>query len=110
MYSGEERRTYHRAKTLLSIVYYDGTKFFKEFVHDISAGGLLIKSGEPCDVGAILDMAVDFSNPTIRAKGTVAWIKKDNTTYRMGIQLKEINADAANAWAGYLNRLLGLTA
>jgi hypothetical protein len=110
MYLGEERRAYARAETLLSVVYYDGRRFLKELVRDISAEGVMIESSAPCDVGTLLEMAIDFNNPTVRAKGTVAWMKKDSNSYKLGVQLKEINATAADEWAYFLNRSLGLTA
>lgn len=106
MYSAEEQRTYDRAETLLAVIINDGQRLLKEFVRDISAGGVMIKSSAPCDVGTLLDMSVDFDNSTIRAKDTVAWIKRDNGIYKIGVQLKEINASAADEWADFLNRSL----
>ena len=109
MYSGKEKRQHERIPTFLPITYSDGKKFFKEYAHDVSLGGLLIKSIDPCDIGMPLDMAIDAHVP-IKAKGKVAWVKKDDYLYRIGVQLKEMDAYTATDWINFLNRVSKSTA
>ncbi|MDP2992564.1 MAG: PilZ domain-containing protein [Deltaproteobacteria bacterium] len=109
MNSEKERRKYERIPTFLPITYSDGKKFFKEYAHDVSLGGLLIKSIDPCDIGMPLDMAIDAHVP-IKAKGKVAWVKKDDYLYRIGVQLKEMDVYTAADWANFLNRVPRSTA
>ncbi len=108
MYSEKEKRQYERIPTLLSIVYSDGSKFFKEYVYNASLGGLLIKSIDPCREGTFLELAIDAHVP-IKAKGRVAWVKKDEHMYNIGIQFKEMERYTAAGWTDFLNRTPGST-
>lgn len=102
----KEKRGYDRGYTLLYVTLCDGKKFLKEFVHNTSPGGLMIKSRESWRVGTILDMIIHAHVP-IRTKGRVAWVNRDEYVYKIGIEFEEMSSDAATWWDHVLNSLLG---
>jgi Tfp pilus assembly protein PilZ len=98
-----EKRTYPRTPILLSVTVSDGNRFLKEFVHDVSPGGLMIESSQRYEIGTMLDMVIDTHVP-VKTKGSVAWVRKVEHTYKMGVQFIAMNAKAATGWAEFLNR------
>lgn len=98
-----EKRTYPRIPILLHVTVSDGNRFLKEFVRDVSPGGLMIESSQRHEAGALLDMVIDTHVP-VKTKGTVAWVLKKEHTYKLGVQFIEMNAKAATGWAEFLNR------
>ena len=97
-----EKRTYPRIPISLSVTVSDGNRFLKEFVRDVSPGGLMIESSQCHNVGTLLYMVIDAHVP-VKTKGTVAWVMKDEHSYRIGVQFIEMNAKAATGWAEFLN-------
>ena len=98
-----EKRTCARIPISLAVTVSDGNRFLKEFIRDVSPGGLMVESSQRHEVGALLDMVIDAHVP-IKTKGTVAWVVKGEHTYKLGVQFTEMNAKAATGWAELLNR------
>ncbi len=99
----DEKRGSDRGYTMLYVTLFDGGQFRKELIQDTGPGGLMIKSSQPCDVGTLLGLVIHAHVP-IRAMGAVAWVKKDGDMYKIGIEFKELNADARAGWVDLLNR------
>ena len=97
----EEKRTHDRMPTFLYVTLSDGKRFLKEFVHNVSPGGLMIKSSEPLRVGTLLDMVI-YARIPLEAKATVAWVRKDKYDYNIGVRINEMNSNPAAGWVDVL--------
>jgi c-di-GMP-binding flagellar brake protein YcgR len=97
----EEKRKYARVETMLYVTLSDGKRSLKKVIHDACPGGLLIESDEPWEEGTLLGVVIDTRVP-IRAKGKVVWIKKDERTYKIGVEFEELDSAAAREWIDFL--------
>ncbi|MBW2646868.1 MAG: PilZ domain-containing protein [Deltaproteobacteria bacterium] len=97
----EEKRRYVRVETMLYVTLSDGKRSLKKLIHDASPGGLLIESDDPWEAGTVLGVVIDTRVP-IKAKGRVVWVKKDELTYKMGVEFEDLDSDAAREWIDFL--------
>ena len=60
----------------------------KEYLTDISLGGLSFKSKTYIDSGSIILIRIPLRKPEFKEEGIVVWVNKKNELYDVGVQFK----------------------
>ena len=83
-----DRRAYPREE-VLTLVDYATDKFFSDYAHNISEGGMFIGTKGPLAVGndATLAFTMPESDMPIKVKGVVIWTNEKG----MGLKFKEVD-------------------
>jgi Tfp pilus assembly protein PilZ len=97
----QEQRKYVRVNTVLYATFSDGRRKFKDVIRNASAGGVMIETSEPWEVGKLLDVFID-ARSSIKVRGKVVWVAKHGQAYRMGIEFEDLTPGAAGVWADVL--------
>ncbi len=58
----------------------------KEYLNNISFGGLSFKSKENVEKGTVIKIRIPLVRPMFEATGKVAWCRKENDIYNVGVQ------------------------
>jgi hypothetical protein len=67
----------------------------------LGLGGLMFESEKPLDHGETLRVEIVFGERTIKAAGVVVYVdRKDDGTWRNGVQFTEISEDDRDALLG----------
>jgi uncharacterized protein (TIGR02266 family) len=82
-------RRAHPRKNMLTRVDYATDKFFSEYAHNISEGGMCIETRKPLTVGTDTTLAFTMpeSETPIKVKGEVVWTGEKE----MGLKFKEVD-------------------
>ncbi len=88
----KDRRKAERLSSSFEVTYSDGKYFYTEYLKDISSGGAQIETRRPHDIGTEITITL-ASEPPVKLKGIVRWIKKDGLKYQMGVQFKKVTPD-----------------
>jgi len=86
------RRTTERLPTHYDVIYSDGKRMHKEYVKDISVGGLQIEALKPLEPGTKLTLTLT-SNPPLKVNAIVRWVKKVGYRYRIGVQFIKLSPE-----------------
>ena len=88
-------RKYIRHPTDVPIIYEleSVVKDKKEYLSDISVGGLLFKSNMFIDSGTVINIKIPLSHPIFELNGRVVWCRQKTDYYDVGVEF--INADDA---------------
>lgn len=81
-------RQYIRHPSDIPIVY-DFMEFIsdqKEYLKDISVGGLCFRSRIAIPQGTCLTLQIPLTHPVFRAKGMVTWCRPQQSCYEIGVQ------------------------
>ena len=91
-FSTSDRRAYVRKSCLISVDYLIGGRMHRDFVRDISAGGLLIETGGKFVVGQ--EVSLTFMEPSFRKQtkvmAQIAWIGPHRIGLRFNANGKEV--------------------
>ncbi len=90
--SFKDKRKAERLPSCFQVTYSDGKYFYTECLRDISSGGAQIEAARPQEVGTEITMTLD-SEPPIKLKGIVRWVKKAGLRYQMGVQFKKVEPE-----------------
>ncbi|MDA3863968.1 MAG: PilZ domain-containing protein [Deltaproteobacteria bacterium] len=105
MKSGNSRK--HPRFELEAYVDYTGKEFLLNHeIHDISMGGMRLKTTELEEKGQVVDLIISFPDfdSVIELKGEVAWVK-DNPEKEMGISFKNIGMRERKQLEQYLKHV-----
>jgi len=97
----QEKRKYARVNTVLYASFSDGRRKLRDVIRNASAGGVMIETNEPWEVGTVLDMLID-ARSSIKVRGKVVWVAKHGQAYGMGIEFEDLSTGAAGVWADVL--------
>ncbi len=84
------RRRTERLPTHYDVIYSDGKRMHKEYVRDISVGGMQIEALKPLEPGTKLTLTLT-SVPPLKVKAIVRWVKKVGYRYRIGVQFIQLS-------------------
>ncbi len=89
---GSDRRKTQRFVRPIELSFSDGSRFFTDFIKDISVGGLQLESSKPLGIGTDLTITL-ATNPPVKLKGKVRWEAKDGIKYKMGVQFADLTPE-----------------
>ncbi len=72
------------------VTFSDGKHFYTEFLQDISTGGAQIESRRALEPGTEITLALS-SEPPVKLKGIVRWVRRVGLKYRMGVQFRKVD-------------------
>jgi hypothetical protein len=83
-----EKREFERHDLDIPIIIKLGDLVFdkKEYLNDISMGGLSFKSISNIEIGTLIDVKIPLVKPVFEAKGKVTWCRKKGPYYSVGIK------------------------
>lgn len=83
----ERKYIRHRANLPIEIKLSELVPHKKEFLTNISFGGLSFKSSVPIEKHTVINIKIPLSRPVFSAKGKVVWCKTNpDSTYDIGVQ------------------------
>ncbi len=90
--SARDKRKAERLTSSFEVNFSDGKHFYTEFLQDISTGGAQIEARRALEPGTEINIALS-SEPPIKLKGIVRWVKRAGLKYHMGIQFKKVEPE-----------------
>ena len=63
----------------------------KEYLKNISKGGLCFSSREPLKKGTIINIEIPIRQPVFTATGIVVWCRKNGTEYDVGVKFESMD-------------------
>lgn len=87
-----DRRINDRALANFILEYSDGRRFYAEYLHDLSIGGMRIEALEPIKPETNLIISLP-SKPVLKIEGIVKWTRKDGHRYHIGIEFPVVTMD-----------------
>lgn len=86
-------RKYIRHPSDIPIIYdlIDVVADQKDYLKDISIGGLCFRSKRYIEQGTILSIQIPFVNPIFQGKGVVVWCQQRNEHYEVGVRFLDEN-------------------
>lgn len=93
-----------RINCLISVDYSDSDRFFKDYIQDISPGGVFIKTREPFSIGEeiILSLALSDDENAFRIPAEVVRISEEGIGVKFKIQ-SQVQEDIINTFVNGLN-------
>jgi len=93
-----------RINCMISVDYSDSDRFFKDYIQDISPGGVFIKTREPFSIGEeiILSLALSNDENAFRIPAEVARISEEGIGVKFKIQ-SQVQEDIINSLVDGLN-------
>ncbi len=85
----QNRRRAERLDAHYDVTFFDGKRVHKEYVRDISVGGLQIEALKPLEPGTQLTLTLP-SSPPLKVKGIVRWTSKIGYRYKIGVQFIQL--------------------
>jgi hypothetical protein len=87
-YMPEKIRIFKRCKSSLPIDVKIGDLAVheKDYLIDISLGGLSFKSRSKVDIGTVIEITIPLTYPVYQTLGKVLWCKKEKNFYNVGIK------------------------
>ena len=64
----------------------------KEYLNDVSEGGLSFRSGISIETGSVIKIEIPIRAPVFRTEGVVAWCEKNEDYYDVGVKFSDIKA------------------
>ena len=61
----------------------------KEYLNDISHGGLSFRSNIYIEPGSVINIRIPIHKPVFNAKGIVVWCRKNDGYYEVGVEFEE---------------------
>ena len=61
----------------------------KEYLNNISHGGLSFRSNIYIEPGSVIDIRIPIRKPVFKAKGIVVWCRKNDGYYEVGVEFEE---------------------
>ncbi len=97
--SRDKRRKTSRISTIIQINYHTADSFFRNFVEDLSTGGMFIATQKPLEPGIQLklEFLLPGCNYPIRVNGEVIWNRDTqdiNLRRGMGVKFDNLSASA----------------
>ena len=94
--AGEERRRYPRIPVEIFIEYEALEQFFKDYVTNISRGGIFIQTETPLPIGTKLYIRflLPGSQEVIKTEGEVVWRSEEGKQRGMGVAFKKLDREA----------------
>ena len=65
----------------------------KEYLNDVSKGGLSFRSSRYIEVGSIIKIQIPIREPMFQADGVVVWCREKNGPYDVGVKFKEFKSE-----------------
>jgi len=92
--SPETRRRFirHLTEIPIEICCANSSHIETKNTHDISYGGLSFKSDEPIPLNQKISLAIRVTQPYFEEEAYVAWCKKINSCYEIGVEFIEEDA------------------
>ena len=86
--SEEESRKFkrHEADIPIEVCLTDLVAHKKEYLNNISFGGLSFKSRESVEKGTLIDIRIPLVRPMFESKGKVAWCRKEDDVFNIGVE------------------------
>ena len=93
-----------RINCLISVDYSDSDRFFKDYIQDISPGGVFIKTREPFSIGEeiMLSLALSDDENAFRIPAEVVRISEEGIGVKFKIQ-SQVQEDIINSFVDGLN-------
>ncbi|MEN8243756.1 MAG: PilZ domain-containing protein [Thermodesulfobacteriota bacterium] len=93
-----------RINCLISVDYSNSDRFFKDYIQDISPGGVFIKTREPFSIGEeiILSLALSNDENALRIPAEVVRISEEGIGVKFKIQ-SQVQEDIINSFVDGLN-------
>ena len=76
----------------LMLEYSDGRRFYSEYLHNISLGGICLEVLKPIEPGARLTISLS-TKPALKIEGDVKWTDKHKFRYRIGVQFVKVTRE-----------------
>ena len=90
MYNNPEKETRkfirHGASLPIKVGLGDLVTHKKEYLNNISFGGLSFKSREEVKIGTVIDVRIPLTRPVFESKGKVTWCVKNVKHFDVGVQ------------------------
>ncbi len=61
----------------------------KDYLNDISEGGLSFQSNKYIETGAVINIRIPLRDPVFEAKGIVVWCRESSGRYDVGVYFQE---------------------
>ena len=87
-----DKRKAQRLSSTFDVTYSDGKFFYTDFLKDISTGGAQIEAQRPLEIGTLITLTLS-TEPPVKIKGIVRWIKREGLKYRLGIQFQKVTPE-----------------
>lgn len=98
----KEKRRHIRKPYFMPVDYSAKNRFFKEYIHDISQGGLFIETVNPLPKGLEVVMNIPYKGQNyIHLKGKVVWVNSEG----MAIQFDVSNQYALQQIDGLVEQI-----
>jgi len=65
----------------------------KEYLNDVSQGGLSFRSSRYIEAGSIIKIQIPIREPMFQADGVVVWCREKNGSYDVGVIFKEFKSE-----------------
>ena len=65
----------------------------KEYLNDVSQGGLSFLSSRYIEAGSIIKIQIPIREPMFQADGVVVWCHEKNGSYDVGVKFKEFKTE-----------------
>ena len=65
----------------------------KEYLKDVSQGGLSFLSSRYIEAGSIIKIQIPIREPMFQADGVVVWCREKNGSYDVGVKFKEFKSE-----------------
>ena len=65
----------------------------KEYLNDVSQGGLSFLSSRYIEAGSIIKIQIPIREPMFQADGIVVWCREKNGSYDVGVKFKEFKSE-----------------
>ena len=65
----------------------------REYLNDISQGGLSFRAHTPIEPGSSILIQIPISNPTFEATGVVVWCKKNSGQFDVGVKFTDMKTE-----------------